>query len=138
MKKSIRIILSLVWLSPVLVTSQPTILSDAWSDPEFVERFTSTFLPLTEQEPKITEKEGELFQELSVLLDGDDPSLATKRLEESVLRETDDDPVSAALNYTLGNLYLQEGRFEEAAFQYERSLKKFKNFPREQKNLGLA
>jgi len=138
MKKSIHILLSLTWFCPIFLGAQPEILSDAWSDPDFVERFTSTFLPITDQEPKITENEGELFVELAALLDGEQPQLATQRLEKAVLGETEERPVSAALNYTLGNLYLQEARFEEAAVQYQKSIDKFGNFRRAFKNLGLS
>jgi tetratricopeptide (TPR) repeat protein len=123
---------------PSLGFAQPAILSDAWKDPQFVKSFTGSFLPLTEQEPKITEKESELFQELSDLLAANQNVQAMNRLAQAVNSAADPSTVSAALNYTLGNLYLQNNRFEDAVRQYEVAIKKFPNFRRAWKNLGLA
>jgi tetratricopeptide (TPR) repeat protein len=125
-------------LIPSLGFAQPANLADAWKDPKFVESFTGSFLPLTEQEPKITEREAELFQELADLLAANQNEQAMNRLAQAVNSASDPSSVSAALNYTLGNLYLQNSRYEEAVRQYEVSIKKFPNFRRAWKNLGLA
>jgi tetratricopeptide (TPR) repeat protein len=118
--------------------AQPAELADAWKDPGFVERFTGTFLPLTDQEPSINEKESELFQMLSELLATNQTGAAINQLTQYIRNAPIQEEVSAALNYTLANLHLQAGNFQEAMKQYEASIAKFENFRRAYKNLGLA
>lgn len=125
-------------LTPLLAHPQPRVLEDAWSDRDFVERFTGTFLPLTEQEPKISEEEAELFQELATVLEANDYAQAITRLERRIANAPAEEPVSAALDYTLANLYLQQGRFADAAQRYEVAIDKHDTFRRAYKNLGLA
>jgi tetratricopeptide (TPR) repeat protein len=118
------------------LSAQPVMLEEAWKDPKFVRAFTDTFLPLTEQEPKITENEAELFTTLGELLEAGNTAEATRQLAAAV--QANPAEASAALNYTLGNLFLQEGRYEEAIVQYSTAIDKFDNFRRAIKNLGLA
>lgn len=131
-------LLSLCALLPAFLCAQPRILADAWSDPEFVDRFTGSFLPLSETEPKISEAEAELFQELSELLANNQTQAAIARLAEEIRTAAEPDEVSAALHYTLANLYLQNSQFAEAVRQYRTAIEKFPNFQRAYKNLGLA
>lgn len=131
-------LVGLIGLLPHIVSAQERVLTDAWNNPEFVERFAGSFLPLTDQEPKITEKEAGLFQELADLLAANQSVQATEKLASFVRATQDPSSISAALNYTLGNLYLQNSRYDEAVSQYEVSIKKFPNFRRAYKNLGLA
>lgn len=133
-----HLILSLILVVPSLSVGQPQVLADAWRDPGFVERFTKTFLPLTQQEPQITEKEAELFQELADLLGNNQSDAALQQLEQAVRTAQDPSTISAALNYTLANLYLQKGRYEDAVREYQTAINKFPDFRRAIKNLGLA
>lgn len=130
--------LCLAVLLPSITSGQSPILADAWKDPQFVRQFAGSFLPLTDQEPKITEAESALFGELADLLAANQNEQAMDRLAQAVNRAADPSTISAALNYTLGNLYLQNGRFREAVTQYETAISKFPNFRRAIKNLGLA
>lgn len=131
-------LIGLSCLLPSILFAQAVSLSEAWKDRQFVKQFTGSFLPLTDLEPKITEREGELFQELAELLAANQSEQAMMRLQEVVNRATPDSPVSAALNYTLANLYLQNNKFENAVSQYQQAIKKFPNFRRAYKNLGLS
>ena len=133
-----HILLAVSCLTPCLTFAQSAELAQAWKDPGFVNRFAGTFLPLTDQEPKITEKESELFQELTVLLGSNQNDAAINQLAQYIRSSSNPAEVSAALNYTLANLYLQAGRYKEAATQYQAAIKKFPNFRRAYKNLGLA
>jgi hypothetical protein len=114
-------------LIPSLGFAQPANLADAWKDPKFVKSFTGSFLALTEQEPKITEREAELFQELADLLAANQNEQAMNRLAQAVNSAGDPSTVSAALNYTLGNLYLQNSRY--AMMQSANTRFPFKNSP---------
>jgi tetratricopeptide (TPR) repeat protein len=131
-------LIGLIGFLPVIVSAQERVLTDAWNNPAFVERFAGSFLPLTDQEPKITEKEAGLFQELADLLAANQSVQATEKLASFVRASADPSSISAALNYTLGNLYLQNARYDDAVRQYEVSIQKFPNFRRAYKNLGLA
>lgn len=131
-------LIGLTALIPTLLFAQAPSLTEAWKDPQFVKQFTGSFLPVTELEPKITEKEAELFQQLSDLLAANQGEQAMSLLAEEVRKAPADSPVSAALNYTLANLYLQNNRFDLAIRQYRTAIEKFPNFRRAYKNLGLA
>jgi hypothetical protein len=68
MKNWISISLTVACLVPISLQAQKIELSDAWADPQFVKQFAGSYLPLTEQEPKINEDEATLFQQLGELL----------------------------------------------------------------------
>jgi tetratricopeptide (TPR) repeat protein len=138
MKKTIAYLLGLLCLFSIAAAQQPQYLRQAWQDPGFVERFTHSFLPLAEQEPKVSESEAELFSELAELLDNNQNEQALQRLREAMRTTPAEEGVSAALNYTAANLLLQQGRFEEAIREYEIAIRKFDTFRRAYKNLGLA
>ncbi|NDV62136.1 tetratricopeptide repeat protein [Puniceicoccales bacterium CK1056] len=123
---------------PFGLSAQQMVLTEVWNDPGFVKSFAGSFLPLTDQEPKITEKEADLFKELADLLAINQSVQATEKLASAVRSAADPSTVSAALNYTLANLYLQNGRYAEASGQYQEAIRKFPNFRRAYKNLGLA
>ncbi len=137
MKTWNRILLFLSFLPSTFAVGQPQNLAQAWRNPAFVERFTHSFLPLTEQEPKVSESEKELFTELADFLENNQNQQALQRLRE-VMRAEPAEEVSAALNFTAANLLLQLGRFEEAIREYEIAIEKFDTFRRAYKNLGLA
>ncbi len=138
MKYWTHILIAAVAATPGLSFSQSPVLAEAWQDAGFVERFKGSFLPLTEQEPKITEKESELLGQLSQLLAANQNDAGLQLLADHVRKAPIADEVSAALNYTLANLYLQTGKYSQAVVQYETAIKKFDNFRRAFKNLGLA
>lgn len=137
--KMLKQLLVLCFLGlPLVVIAQPRYLQEAWQDPAFVERFTGSFLPLTELEPKVSNEEADLFSELSVLLQEDEPMAALNRLREFMGDAPPEEETSAALNYTAGNLLLQQGEYRQAVREYETAIEKFDSFQRAYKNLGLA
>ncbi|MEX0322176.1 MAG: tetratricopeptide repeat protein [Puniceicoccaceae bacterium] len=138
MKNWISISLAVACLTPITLQAQKIELSDAWADPQFVKQFAGSFLPLTDQEPTINEDEGLLFQELGELLANDQVALAIEKLTAAVQKTDEEEPASAALNYTLGNIHIQQGNSELALQQYQVAIKKFPTFRRAFKNLGLA
>jgi tetratricopeptide (TPR) repeat protein len=105
----------------------------SWSNPEFVKRFTGSYGFDSSREPTIDRQEQQLFQEIAPLLEQNNVAAATRRLQESLTPDS-----SAALNYTLGNLYYQSGQLEAAAQAYRDALRKFPSFARASKNLGLV
>lgn len=139
--KHLKIILPVclcLGFSASFLAGQARILSDAWNDPQFVKQFTSSFLPTTEYEPKITSKEAQLFEQLAVLFGNSQLDEARTLLSDEISKLTEDTAASSALNYTLANLFLQSNRYEESINQYREAIRKFPNFRRAHKNLGLA
>jgi tetratricopeptide (TPR) repeat protein len=118
---------SLQAYSPVYPLSE-----NSWNNPEFVKRFLGTYGVNTRVEPEITREESELFTELAPLF-SDDPLLAIQQLQAAITPES-----SAALDYTLASLNLQQGNHAVAIRQYRNAIRKFPNFMRAYKNLGLA
>lgn len=103
-----------------------------WRNPEFVRRFIGSYGINTAVEPSITREESELFQRLAPVIDSN--------LEQAIvdLRNAINPNSSAALDYTLGGLLLQSGRVEESLQSYRNAVRKFPNFLRAYKNMGLA
>lgn len=115
------------------ISAQSFPLSEnAWSNPEFTERFLGSYGFMTETEPKITKEEGELFQNLATEIRAD-PASAIETLKAAITPES-----SAALIYTLGNLYLQTQNTELAEQAYSDAIKRFPNFARAYLNMGLV
>jgi tetratricopeptide (TPR) repeat protein len=103
-----------------------------WSNPEFQDRFLGSYGFDMEKTPKITADEQELFKQLLPLMESQ-PSAAAQQLRSSISAES-----SAALDYTLGNLHVQARNVPSAIRAYETAIRKFPNFFRAYKNLGLV
>ena len=127
------IILNITWLGLDLQGQVYPLSENSWDNPEFVERFMGTYGFETKIEPTINDDESRLFDELSALLQAQNRSGAIDLMRNNLTPES-----SAALDYTLGSLYLQNGNYSLAVDNYKRAVKKFPNFMRAYKNLGLA
>lgn len=106
---------------------------NSWKNPEFVERFMGSYGVKTEIEPQVTPEEAELFKQMAELLRNGQNAEATTLLRTAITPES-----SAALDYTLGSLLLQNGNHSGALAQYAIAIGKFPNFLRAYKNSGLA
>lgn len=110
-----------------------------WSNPEFVDRFLGSYGMRTEVEPKITEEEGELFQQLVTLIQNNNIPAAITQLKTYLAENADAETApSPALFFTLANMQLQENQLDNAIANYRKAIKEFPNFLRAYKNLGLA
>ncbi len=103
---------------------------DYWSDEKFIKKFTYGYTPNTATEPSITSEEKELFETLIPLIRSD-INAAITTLRASILPES-----SAALDFTLGNLYFEKGEFQGAIRQYLIAIQKLENFERAYSLLG--
>ena len=131
-KKCLLSVLALLGLGTLVALGQTFPLSpNLWSNPEFQDRFLGSYGFDTEKTPKITAEEQELFKSLMPVID-QDPAAAANQLRSAI---TDDS--SAALDYTLGNLYVQARNVASAISAYQTAIRKFPNFYRAYKNLGL-
>lgn len=129
------VLISLLCLGTVLCAQQQRgpLWETSWSNPEFIKRFTGTYGFDSAREPTIDRQEQQLFQEIATLLEQNNTGAATRRLQDALSPDS-----SAALNYTLGNLYYQSGQLDSAAQAYREALRKFPPFARASKNLGLV
>jgi tetratricopeptide (TPR) repeat protein len=112
--------------------------------PEFRERFVGSYGFLPEVEPKVDQEEARFIAELAEILSAGRFKDAEKRLlsfiqerKSPVDAEVESKDVSAALIFTLGNLYYQNGRVPEAEKSYKIAIKRFPEYRRAHKNLAL-
>lgn len=124
---------SLAVLSVSTIYAQTYPLSEnTWDNPEFQARFLGSYGFMTETEPTITKEEGEFFQTLAPVIRSN-PNQAVETLKSTITPES-----SAALTYTLGNLYLQLQKNDLAEKAYRDAIKQFPNFARAYMNMGLV
>ncbi len=102
-----------------------------WNNPDFVKRFMGSYGVDTEKNPGITVAEKTLFDSVAAVI-GSNPTEAARMLSAGITPES-----SAALDYTLGNLYFQLGRNDDAIIAYQKAIRKFPNFLRAYRNLGI-
>ena len=121
-------------LLPALGQAQPSFAKTLqfWNNKGFIDRFMATYGVKSEVEPKISADENDLFKELIPLIQSD-PNQAIVKLKESITPES-----SAALEFTLGNLYVQGNNYPQAVIQYRAAIKKFPDFQRAHMNLGVV
>lgn len=124
-------LLSLAILGSASAQSFP-LSPNLWSNPEFQDRFLGSYGFDMEKTPKITADEQELFKQLLPLMERQ-PAAAAQRLSSAITADS-----SAALDYTLGNLHVQARNIPAAIRAYETAIRKFPNFFRAYKNLGLV
>ena len=105
---------------------------NSWSNPEFKKRFLGSYGFDMEINPKITSEEAELLGVVAEFMNTDTGE-AIRQLEAAITPET-----SAAIIYTIGSLYLQEGELDKAIEHYRTSIERFPNFFRAYQNIGYA
>ena len=104
---------------------------NTWSNPEFKQRFLGSFGFDSGVTPSITSEERDLFAFISEII-ANDPASAIQTLEAALTPDS-----SAAVLYTIGNLYFQRGNHERAVARYEEAIKRFPSFLRAYRNLGV-
>jgi tetratricopeptide (TPR) repeat protein len=100
-------------------------------DPEWQKHFLGSYGFLSGAEPEILPSELEILKEVIELMKTNPRTAAT------VLAARSGPGSSAALDFVLANLRFQNGQTTEAVESYARALKKFPDFRRAHKNLGL-
>ncbi len=104
-----------------------------WNDPDFQRRFVDSYIAATDIEPRVTENEREQMLEILELISADDKDKAVE-----LLRKFGTAASSAVFDFTLGNIYLQNERLDQAAANYEVAVRKYRKFRRAWKNLALV
>lgn len=119
--------------SAVLAEDVLPLSENSWDNPDFVNRFVGSYGFRSETEPTITSDEADVFQQVATFMSEGNVDAAIAKVKSSV-----DDDSSAALQFTLGNLYLQKSEFDQALRYYEIAYTSFPEFMRAYKNAGLA
>lgn len=131
MKRTLITITLLCGVSFLGAQSYP-LSENTWSNPEFVDRFLGTYGVDTEKSPSVTKEESAVFEQVSKVA-GNRPNRAI-----SLLRDAITDESSGAMDFALANFLLQQNNMRAAVASYKTAIRKFPNFGRAYKNLGLA
>ncbi len=136
MKNTIRCFLAntaIIICTCVTLNAQSYPLSEnTWSNPEFVNRFMGTYGVDTEKSPSVTKEEAGVFRQVSAVA-GNNPNAAI-----NLLRNANSSNASAAIDFAMANFLLQTRNLSSAINSYQTAIRKFPNFGRAYKNLGLA
>ena len=103
-----------------------------WSDPDFLNKLLQSYGARTDAEPGISRSEQNMLQTLASLMEENRLEEAIQQMEEFARSDR-----SAAIPFTLGNLYWQNQQFSSAREAYQTALRKFPDFLRAHQNLGL-
>ena len=103
-----------------------------WEERGFRDAFLASYIPATSIEPDVTEDEREQVQELLALIGEGSFDEAITRIAR--LRT---DASTAVYEFLLGNIHFQADRLDEASAAYLEAVRKYPNFRRAWKNLGL-
>ncbi|MEM8866937.1 MAG: tetratricopeptide repeat protein [Verrucomicrobiota bacterium] len=130
--KAIKRNLLLVLACTSLASAQTYPLSEnTWSNPEFVKRFLGSYGMDTNVMPSVSKEEAVVFQQVSKV--GSNPAAAVTILRGAITTES-----SGAMDFALANFLLQQKNIGSAIGSYKNAIRKFPNFGRAYKNLGLA
>lgn len=134
MKKLTRLVLGLFLLSQLAIgqSALRNPASDMWNDPEFVKSFTASYGVLAGFEPDISDPEKETLRGLLPVIKSN-PHAAITALEPQINNDS-----TAAFDFILANLYFQQGNLSKAEQSYRNCVRKYPNFRRAHKNLGLV
>ena len=134
MKKPSVLVFACLWATTILTGNPVAPLEEkVWSNPEFVKSFLGSFGVQSEVEPKIGRNEQVLFEDIAKMLEDDRISEVIDELKS----EFDEIDSNAAVDFTLANFLVQEGKLEESKGYYLSAIRKFPSFLRAHKNLGL-
>jgi tetratricopeptide (TPR) repeat protein len=117
--------------APAVAQFKPWSGSSIVADPEWQKRFLGSYGFLSGAEPDIRPSELEVLKEVIDLMK------VNPRAAAAMLEQTQSADSSAAVDFILANLQFQNGDLEAAEDSYESALRKFPDFRRAHKNLGL-
>lgn len=134
MKKTLHIFLTFTVLVSGSFAQSPLAnpASSMWNDGEFVKTFTASYGVLAGYEPEISDAEKDALRGLLQIIKSS-PANAIRQLEPQIKGNS-----SAAFDFILANLYFQEGDLANAEKNYRKAVRKYPNFRRAHKNLGLV
>jgi tetratricopeptide (TPR) repeat protein len=121
-------------LAPARAQSERSEIDALWKDPAFQKAFVAGYGFDAEIEPRVTQDELELLEELRPLMANDLPGAA--RMLQKKMKSMKSDG-SALLDFTLGGIFFQQGETEQALQHTRAAVDKYPSFRRAWRNLGL-
>ncbi len=131
MKVSLRLILA--WVVPCFAIAEPAPVDPLWKSETFRRAFTASYGTDARIEPTISSEERTVLDAVATKMRAEDRNGAIAALTGSELL-----PRSAALLFSLGNLYFETEKNEEAEKQFEKALALYPSFRDAHRNLAVA
>lgn len=103
------------------------------SKSEFEARAKGSFGFLSAREPKLNMGEYAILEKFVPFLD-DDPKFALEMIEGLTMNNSD---LTASFDYMLGNMYVQNGRIEDAEAAFKKGIRKYPDYLRAWRALGM-
>jgi tetratricopeptide (TPR) repeat protein len=122
-------------LSPFATGQNSPVVPNSWSNPDFQKRIIGSYGVRSEIEPDVmTRDEARFFNDdILPLVNAGNLAEATQLLQANVTAES-----NANFDYILGTLYLQQGNNPRALNAYRNAVKKFPEYLRAYKNMGIV
>jgi Flp pilus assembly protein TadD len=108
-------------------------LAGIWNDPEFTKRLLGSYGFAPDLEPRLDPEEYMAYTNRVVPYLGEDQPRAMRELEALIQPDS-----SAVFEYTLGNLYFQEGNFTNAVKYFDQATAKWPSYRRAWQSMGFA
>lgn len=105
-----------------------------WQSPSFQRQFLGTYGVKSDIEPQVSSAEKEELERILAMMAAPGGQKQAKLL----LYKTITPGHSGTFDFTLGNIYFQEDKLENAAAWYHKAIRKFPGFLRAHKNLGIV
>ncbi len=105
---------------------------ELWNSEHFKKQFTLSYIAETEIEPSVTMDERDTLQEILKLIGEDKLERAKERLQDDR-----GENASAVYDFTVGNIFFQQGELDDAAAAYRIAVEKYPKFRRAWKNLAI-
>jgi tetratricopeptide (TPR) repeat protein len=114
-----------------LARAQAPSIDAIWNDPAFKQAFIAGYGVNSDIEPRILKEEVAILEKVLPLMSSD-----LAKAEETLKKAMKPD-CSAILDYQLGGVYFQQDKFDDALASNQIAVKKFPNFRRAWRNIGL-
>ena len=105
-----------------------------WKTPEFQQRFTESYIAENELEPRVTDAERVVLQEILGLISEEQLDQAINLLEREKNANIN---ASAVFDFTLANIHFQTEELDLALEGYNAAVTKYPKYRRAWKNLGV-
>ena len=102
-----------------------------WQEPSFQRDLAESYLRGSEVEPALTQREAQFRMEVLALIN-------EQKLEAAISRLQSLQGDNAVWDFMLGNIYLGQDKFQEAALEYSKAVSQESNYRRAWQNLALA
>jgi tetratricopeptide (TPR) repeat protein len=106
-------------------------LKKIWDDPTFKKQFIGSYGVNAEIEPRVNLDEVAILEKIRPMMAED-----LQKAEQTLKKQMKPD-CSAILDFTLGSIYFQQDKMEDALNNYLSAVNKFPSFRRAWRNLGL-